>query len=686
MVAARIDIEKAVEILKQVPPQSEFFTAAKIRMANLYLTYRQNRQMYANCFEELVEEVPTPQSYFHLGEAYTNIHEPEKAIAAYQQAKTMDPDNSELDVRIGRALVSTHDYQRAVRYYRDAVAGDGATFTVLADLATLYWHLGAPDRAIGVLKETPAYRTEPDAEEDVKRAIERVNCTLLMYKIHRSCQKPELAVEALLQARGFQEHVLHNLLRNETRETMYQQKIVASTIALELGDYYASIGDVERGKECYQAAKMYDESNEAPLLAIARLLLDSGDAAACEERCNAVLQMNPASSEAVIILADVMIHRYRFEEAAQHFSQLLEKFPDNYEALVQYVRLLRHAGRLGDAEKALERAEGLVPVGQRPPSGLSFARGLYHRYCYENLEALRAFNAARVPADDAVWSTPALTNMIEMYLFSSNEEFWVDTVLRDEDKNENVRVAERLLLQMPQGESRDILQGYCWLASKKRPLVDRAIKEFTQLCAAAETAAQQEEPANDEKGAEGEEKDEDEQLLSDVNRPLPPRGRPNVPARVGLAIACFIAGLEKRAAAEIKQIVYTPFDPLTTDAVHRARLLAAHMSILKKKLPAAQKFLEKNIEVNKSCAQTWLMMGSVHELGNNHTEAANCYENAWELTKERDPSVGYKLAFHRMKSGKLVAAIDVCRKVLDVHPSYPKIHEVLDACRGLLRP
>ncbi|RNC30243.1 tetratricopeptide repeat protein, predicted, partial [Trypanosoma cruzi] len=205
-------------------------------------------------------------------------------------------------------------------------------------------------------------------------------------------------------------------------------------IALELGGYYASIGDAQRAKEFYQEARMYDESNEEVLLAIARLLLDGGDATACEEQCNAVLRISPKSEEAVVILADVMIRQHRFDDAAQHFSQILDETPDNYKALVQYVRLLRHAGRLGDAEKVLERAEELLPLGQRHPSGLSFARGLYHRYCYENLEALRAFNAARLPVDDSPWSIPALTNMIEMYLFSSNEELWVDTVLRDGDK------------------------------------------------------------------------------------------------------------------------------------------------------------------------------------------------------------------------------------------------------------
>nr|CCC92868.1 predicted tetratricopeptide repeat protein [Trypanosoma congolense IL3000] len=689
MIAARTDVDKALEILRQVPPRSEFFIAAKTRMANIYLIHRQNRQMYAECFEQLVEDMATAQSYIALGDAYTTIQEPEKAISAYEKAKAMDPENSELAVLIGRALVSTHDYQRAIRYYRDAVAADKSKFAVRADLATLFWHLGAVDHAITVLKEAPAYQSEPDVGEGVERAIERVNCALLMCKINRDTQSADLAAEALLQARGFQEHVLRNMMRNETRETIYQQKVIAATISLELGRYYASVGEVERAKECYQESRMYDESSEAPLLASARLLLQCGDENACEEQCNAVLRINPSCEEAVVILADLMIRRNCFDDAANHFSQLLDKTPNNYDALVQYINLLRQAGRLSDAKAVLERAEGLLGVGQRPDPALSFARGLYHRYNHESTEALCAFNAARLRSDDAQWSEKALVNIIEMYLVPTNEELWVDTQMCEEDRNENVKVAERLLIQMPPGDTRDILQAYCWLASKKRQLVERAAKEFSRICASTERngATNGTDKTKTAKKGDGDgSDDEDNKLLQGMNETPAYTGRTNVHARVGLAIAHYISGHVEKAAKDLSSIVLLPFDPATGDSVHRARLLSAHISLTKKDFKMARVMLQKALEINKSCPRVHLLMGATHEGEDNHTEAAQCYEEAWKLTKERDPSVGYKLAFHQMKSGKLLQAIEVCRKVMEAHPAYPRISDVVDVCRSLLRP
>ena len=47
---------------------------------------------------------------------------------------------------------------------------------------------------------------------------------------------------------------------------------------------------------------------------------------------------------------------------------------------------------------------------------------------------------------------------------------------------------------------------------------------------------------------------------------------------------------------------------------------------------------------------------------------------------------GYKLAFNHLKAKKYVEAIDVCHKVLEKHPSYPKIRrEILDKARLSLR-
>ena len=59
-----------------------------------------------------------------LGEAYMRVSEPEKAIAAFEQALNRSPNDAALASRIGQVLVTTHEYVKAIEYYSDAVAND----------------------------------------------------------------------------------------------------------------------------------------------------------------------------------------------------------------------------------------------------------------------------------------------------------------------------------------------------------------------------------------------------------------------------------------------------------------------------------------------------------------------------------------------------------------------------------
>jgi len=54
---------------------------------------------------------------------------------------------------------------------------------------------------------------------------------------------------------------------------------------------------------------------------------------------------------------------------------------------------------------------------------------------------------------------------------------------------------------------------------------------------------------------------------------------------------------------------------------------------------------------------------------------------------ESSASVGFKLAFNYLKAKRYVEAIDVCHKVLQKYPTYPKIRkDILDKARAALRP
>ncbi len=54
-------------------------------MANIYLTHRKDKRMYAQCYKQVVDRAPTAQSYILLGDAYMAIQEPDKALEIYEQ-------------------------------------------------------------------------------------------------------------------------------------------------------------------------------------------------------------------------------------------------------------------------------------------------------------------------------------------------------------------------------------------------------------------------------------------------------------------------------------------------------------------------------------------------------------------------------------------------------------------------
>lgn len=694
MLLARTDVEKSIEMLREVSHESDHYIAARTQMAKLYLTQRQNYVKYAECFEEMTRELPTAQSFIQLAEAYTTIQEPEKAISAYEKAKALAPKNSDLLVRIGRAMVSTHKYQQAVKYYSDALSGDSSLFNVRADLAMLLWRLNEVERALEYLYQAPIYSKEPDAEEDLKTAIERVNCVLIVYKILREQNRRTEAVDALQQARTFQYHVLETKIRNETRETMLQQKNIMATITTELGKFYTEENDEGKAKECFTEALKFDDSHEQAMVCMARLLLSTEEVDLCEQQCATILKMNPSCEEAVIILADLMIRRNRSDEAAQHFEQLLEKKHNNYEALVQYIILLHRAGRIKEAKPWIERATAKLAVGHHPDPGLMYAKGLFEDYSNAKVAALKFFNSARVPSDNP-WSPKAIKKMIEIYLVPTSEDIWVDSWVLDE-KSENRQSAESLLLQLPMGETRKLLHAYCLMTTKQRKEIEAAVKICLDVIHHSQDHKDKEEPPKQEKLISNEEMDEDDALLNEVEIVDPGQAtlaaalevkHVDVPAYLALAIALYLNKQETVAKKVLKRIFTTSRDPKHAESLERALLLSAHMEVKNKNFDAACETLQKVIDSNKGCGSAWDSLGMIYEQQQKHKEASTCYQSAWKLVNENDPGVGYKLAFNYLKGGDYVKAIDICRSVLERHATYPRIEEdVMDVAYSMLRP
>ena len=79
-------------------------------------------------------------------------------------------------------------------------------------------------------------------------------------------------------------------------------------------------------------------------------------------------------------------------------------------------------------------------------------------------------------------------------------------------------------------------------------------------------------------------------------------------------------------------------------------------------------------------------MGLLREKDQKWLDAAANYEEAWRLSKRKNPTIGYKLAYNYLKSRKLFDCIEVCHRVLQMYPNFPRIKkEILDKARANVR-
>lgn len=67
------NIAKVIDLLKDINAGQPYYLQAKTKLAHVYLKYKKDRLAFAQCFKELVDNCPGPESYLMLGDAYMSI-------------------------------------------------------------------------------------------------------------------------------------------------------------------------------------------------------------------------------------------------------------------------------------------------------------------------------------------------------------------------------------------------------------------------------------------------------------------------------------------------------------------------------------------------------------------------------------------------------------------------------------
>jgi len=668
------EIDSALNMLRTMKPEHPQFAMAKAAMADIYLKHRKDKKAYARCYKAIVDHAPTVQNYLILGDALLSIQEPADAIIAFQQAMELESFKVDPNLiqKIGKAMMQTHDYERAIQYYHDALRKHPSQQELRQDLARLYRRLQRWEDAIKELDDA----LQVVMEESFKTSKYRVDTLVQLAKVHSDYADSRANVtggmtgavpqcsDCLRQARDLLNELLSQV-RSDDEETLRQLRQESAELNFMLGEYYETRErNLEYAVGYYGETLRHDDAHEKSILALARIHLHKNELDVSEKQLMTLLRVDPSNEEASMLMAELNMMlaaqggrsdggAQEYKDATFYYQALLEKKPCNYTALSKLIFLLRRAGRLRDAPKYLQAAEKACIRSPEREAGLRFCRGTYYRWISKQQDALVELNFARRDPDFRV---EALTHMIEIYLNPDPNAGLEALDPGTEPLNDNLAEVDKLLKELGQVNKQSwnprlrVYQCQSLMFTKQKASVERALNQLMDIY-------------NDKKDY--------------------------IPALLAMSQGLIIQKQQTKARNQLKRIADLAkkgYNPEFMDDFERAWLLLAEIYIQSAKYDLASSLCHLAKDHNRSCGKAWEQLGLIYEKEQAYKDAASHYEKAWEFCNEASPAVGYRLAFNYLKAKRYVPAINICQSVLKISENYPKIKkDVLEKARSLLR-
>ncbi|KAM9084618.1 tetratricopeptide repeat protein 21B isoform 2-T2 [Megaptera novaeangliae] len=421
---AQGDVERALSMLQNVTSEQPYFIETKEKMADIYLKHRKEKMLYITCYREIAERMPSPRSFILLGDAYMNIQEPEEAIVAYEQALNQNPKDGTLASKIGKALVKTHNYSKAITYY-EAALKNGQQNYLFYDLAELLLKLKWYDKAEKVLQHALAH--EPVNE--LSALMEDGRSQVLLAKVYSKVDRPGDAVTSLQQ------------------------------IMLELARLYLAQDDPDACLRHCALLLQSDQDNEAATMMMADLMFRKQDYEQAVFHLQQLLERKPDNYMTLSRLIDLLRRCGKLEDVPRFFL-MAEKRNSRakLEPGFQYCKglYLWYTGEPNDALRHFNKARKDSDWGQN---------ALYNM-----------IEICLNPDNETVGGE----------VFENLDGDLGNSTEKQESVQLAVRTAEKLLKELKpqtvQGHVQlRIMENCCLMATKQKSNVEQALNTFTEI-------------------------------------------------------------------------------------------------------------------------------------------------------------------------------------------------------------
>ncbi|KAL3683406.1 hypothetical protein R1sor_001428 [Riccia sorocarpa] len=428
-------IQDAMNLFKGTPEE------ARVVISNSNLALRRNDVSAALAMLK--------QTFLMLGDAYMKTHELGNVVQAYESATKASPKDAVVAARVGKALLASHNYVKALEHYNAAMqkVEEGTSKLVLyLDLAGNVF-TGEQTRSTILSKYLPYYKV-------------------------------------MKNARNLQTRLLPASYRQD-EDMIEEQNLIAADI------YYQFAKECEIRKNLdkavtllHEALKCYPEHYTSTLL-LANIHLSSGDTSECEQKYALLLKHDPFNSEAGHFGSfdasqrAVRVGHRSFQAQPGEGSRplLLPRTGEVSKLYINLIRLLRCAGQIDEAQQYMQAAEKACPASLTH-AGLYYCKGILSRYLNNPHEAVQMLNRAR---SDPEWVKPAIYLLVEIYLNIDNEITWEEANVEGTTpiNEEGIKAAWKLLGEhrLLDGQSLNqlVLECYATMATKQKADIEFAL-------------------------------------------------------------------------------------------------------------------------------------------------------------------------------------------------------------------
>jgi tetratricopeptide (TPR) repeat protein len=315
------------------------------------------------------EDDRTAKLAFALGAGYDQIKDTKDAVAAYQQAVDLDPDNLDAKRALAQALLSNNQLSDAEHAYQEIAAADPQDAQALVRIAECQRRQGHYEPALATLKKAQALSS--DSEEILfNEALtydslgQYADATKLLQGLVTHSAKADNHYTD--QEKNNRSYFLDRLGNVEKEQNHTEAAVSAYKQMIPLGGEYAERG-YQGAVDVYRDAKQYDKAtdvareaakalpkNKSVQLMLAGQLTDTGHVDEGLALANAQLKHNNDDRDVYLALAQMNTRLRHWKDAADDLDKA-SALPVHGDDDSRYVLFLR--GALEERQKHYEAAE-----------------------------------------------------------------------------------------------------------------------------------------------------------------------------------------------------------------------------------------------------------------------------------------------------------------------------------------